>query len=138
MIDPLRSYPGYSLRRASAKMMADLNLRLRPLGLRATEASLLILIDANPGITQSALGRSLAIQRANMAPLIAALDAKGLLHRARVDGRSEGLSLSESGKLLAMRAHAAMIEHEAALIERVPEQYRGALLIALNAIWADT
>ena len=117
MSDPLRVLPGYLLRRASSAALADLNRRLEEVGLRHAEASLLVLLAANPGTTQSALGRQLDIQRANMAPLVARLDARGFISRKPVDGRSEGLHLTPAGERSAADALAAMTAHEAALLE---------------------
>lgn len=135
MDDMLRSKPGYVLRRASAAMMADLTQRLAPLGLRPAEASMLMLIEANPGITQSMIGRALRIKRANITPLAARLTELGLLATQRVDGRSTALSLSEAGRALVVRAHAATEAHESRLLALVPEEHRAHLLPALEAIW---
>ena len=64
--NPLNHHFGYQLRRASALMMADLAKSLEHFDLRTAEASILILIGANPEITQGEIGRILGIQRANM------------------------------------------------------------------------
>ena len=81
VIDPLKDYPGYALRRASAASMARLAQRLEPLGLRPAEATVLMVIGANPGITQSEVGRLLEIASANMAPLTSRLGRRGLIVR---------------------------------------------------------
>lgn len=135
--DPLRELPGYVLRRASAAMMGQLAARLAPLGLRNVEATILITLSANPGMSQSALGRRLGIQRANMTPLAARLEERGLIVRSASDGRSLGLALSEEGARLAGAVRAAIDAHEQALIERVPAEHRAHLLPALLALWND-
>lgn len=137
MKDPLRSLPGYALRRASAAMMEDLGQRLSELDLRTTEVSVLILIDANPGVTQSGLCRALGIQRANMTPLIARLDKRSLLERTAVDGRSHGLALTKSGKALLAQARTTISAHEDNLWARVPKEHRAHLVPALQALWND-
>lgn len=111
--DPVASRFGYLLRRASGVMMADLGVALAEAGLRPVEATILVLVGANPGCTQSDAGRVLAIKRANMVPLIAGLLAKGLLHRSPVDGRSLALSLTEAGEAVRAQAEAIMDAHEA-------------------------
>ena len=63
-IDPLEDYPGYSLRRASAVNMAKLARRFAAIDLRPTEATVLMVIDANPNISQSEIGKMLDIARA--------------------------------------------------------------------------
>jgi hypothetical protein len=103
MKDPLSDLVGYALRRASSAMMEDMAKRMGALGLRTSEASVLMLIRANPGITQSDLCRALGIQRANMAPLIARMEARKLVARSRSDGRSFGLAVTEAVKRWLLR-----------------------------------
>ena len=54
----------------------------RPQGPRA-----LLVIEANPSITESEIGRLLTIKRANMAPLAALLTSRGLVLTPK--GRAE-------------------------------------------------
>ena len=136
MNDPLQDLPGYLLRRASAASLADLNLRLEPTGLRHTDAALLVLIDANPGITQSLLGKALDIQRANMAPMIARLDTKGFVSREPVDGRSEGLYLTWDGQATLAKARAAMDAHEASLLKGIAPEMRPLIGPLLKSLWS--
>jgi DNA-binding MarR family transcriptional regulator len=135
MIDPLSDLPGYVLRRASAAMLQDLGRRLQPLGLTPTEASILLLIGSNPGMTQSDIGRNLDIQRANMTPMTARLEKRGLILRAYVNGRSQGLSLSPDGNNLIERVRAAVRAHEDHLISHVRAEDRQTVLAALKALW---
>ncbi|HEY0124405.1 MAG TPA: MarR family transcriptional regulator [Rhizobium sp.] len=132
--DPLETLLGYQLRRASNVMMADLGLRLQAIELRPVEASILTLIDANPGCTQSDLGRSLGIQRANMVPLMLGLTKAGLVDRAPVGGRSQALRLTKTGmeRLVAVRA---IIEaHEARFRRLFAPELREAALEVLRSI----
>ena len=135
MRDPLLQFPGYVLRRASSAMMSDFAQRLEPLGLKTVEATMLQIIRDNPGISQSALGRMLDIQRANMTPIAARLEARGLVRRTPSDGRSLGLELTESGAELAIRARQIVETFEAELTARIPEEHRAHFLPALLALW---
>jgi DNA-binding MarR family transcriptional regulator len=135
MKDPLRDLPGYALRRASARTMADFAQRLAPLGIRSTEAAVLMLIAANPGVTQSLLGKALAVKRANMAPLIARLEERGLLARAAVDGRSQGLALTAAGHATHLGVSAVVKAHEDAILALIPPALRGAMLDVLHALF---
>lgn len=110
--DPLASRLGYLLRRASTVMMAKLGSELEGIGLRPVEATILLLIAANPGCTQSDVGRVLGIKRANMVPLIASLGVRALIEKSRVDGRSHALSLTPEGEVLRKQAEAIMDAHE--------------------------
>ena len=133
MRDPLPNFPGYALRRAANATAAELAGRLGEVGLRQSDVSVLMLVDANPGVTASAIGRQLDIQRANMVPLLKRLD--GLIDRVPIDGKSQGLELSAAGRQRLGEARAVVETFEAALIARVPPEHREHLLPALEALW---
>lgn len=135
MRDPLKDSPGYSLRRASNAMMAELAERLTEIGLRMTDASVLMMVEANPGITASRIGRALDIQRANMVPLLKRLEDAGLVERAPIDGKSQGLSLTQGGETRLADARRVIDAFETRLLARVPEEHRRHLLPALDALW---
>lgn len=105
--------------------------------LRPTECTLLLLIEANPNVTQSELTRMLDVASANMAPLVARLVKRGLLLRMPVDGRSHGLCLTPSGHGLVAQANRVISEHENSLMEGIPEKYRRQFVAALAALWAQ-
>jgi DNA-binding MarR family transcriptional regulator len=135
MRDPLQNSSGYSLRRASIAMTAELAQRLSTLGLRMADATVLMLIEANPAITASKIGRALDIQRANMVPLLKRLEDAGLVTRTPIDRKSQGLTLTTAGAARLAEARAVVDAFEADLIARVPEQHRAHLLPALDALW---
>lgn len=136
IVDPLEDLPGYALRRASAAVMAKLAARLAALHLRPSEASVLLVIQANPGITQSEIGRLLDIARANMAPLTARLAARDLIVRESAGGRSHGLTLSDTGRRQARKAQRIVAQLESELMDRVPAAQRGAFLRTLKALFS--
>ncbi len=133
MRDPLPNFPGYALRRAANATAAELSSRLAPTGLRQSDVSLLLLVEANPGVTASAIGRQLGIERANMVPLLKRLD--GLIARAPIDGKSQGLALTEAGAARLAEARQVVETFEAELLARVPPEHRDHLLPALEALW---
>ena len=135
MRDPLRLYPGYALRRAANATAAQLSARLGEIGLKQVDASVLLLLDANPDITASALGRALDIQRANMVPLLKRLEDAGWIARNPIDGKSQGLALSAAGRERMQQARSIIEAFEAELIARVPPEHRNHLLPALDALW---
>lgn len=132
--DPLKDLPGYALRRASAALMSKLAQRLAALELRPAEATVLLVIGANPGVTQSEIGRLLDIASANMAPLAGRLAERDLIVREPVDGRSHALYLSDAGRRLTQRARRVIEELEAQLLARIPAAQRAAFLSALAAL----
>jgi DNA-binding MarR family transcriptional regulator len=135
LIDQLRNYPGYALRRASSQMMADLTSRLAKLELRPLESSILMLINDNPNVKQADLCAALGVQRANMVPIIARLDSRGLLLRVPLDKRSEGLSLTDTGRAITQDAKFEVEAHEAELCRRAGQTDMDQLLRSLNRIW---
>lgn len=137
MKDPLLDLPGYSLRRAAAAVMGEFVVRLEPLGLRFSEVAALLLVESNPGITASQLGRMLDIQRANMVPLVARVEKAGLLVREPIDGKSNGLRLTEAGVARLVEARGLIETFETELLERVPDEHRSHFKPALDALWRD-
>ncbi len=135
MRDPLPSYPGYSLRRAANATAADLSARLGTVGLKQVDASVLLLLADNPAVTASALGRQLDIQRANMVPLLKRLEDAGLIARTPIDGKSQGLALTDAGRDTMGQARAIIDKFEADLLGRIPVEHRAHLLPALDALW---
>jgi len=134
--DPLVGLAGYLLRRASAAAVAELNQRLAGLGLRHADVAMLMLVGASAGITQSEAGRVLDIQRANMVPFVARLEALGLLERRQMDRRSQALDLTRRGRMLLARARRVVSAHETALLKRVPERLRPMVFPVLKALWS--
>lgn len=116
--------------------MSRLHDELANFSLRHTEFSLLQLIGANPGIKQSEACRVLEIQRANMVPLVAGLEDRGLLSRKPIDGRSQGISLTRSGRALAKKALAAVAAFENGLINAIPKHLQQHVEPILLAIWS--
>ncbi|OJW60034.1 MAG: MarR family transcriptional regulator [Sphingomonadales bacterium 63-6] len=135
MHDPLVKHPGYTLRRASGAMTAELTQRLADHGVRIVDATVLLWISENPQVTASALGRALDIQRANMVPLLKRLEDAGLIERAPIDGKSQGLSLSEEGRKRVPAIEATIEAFEQDLLARIPLQHREHFIPALDALW---
>jgi DNA-binding MarR family transcriptional regulator len=133
--NPLKNLLGYQIRRAWAAMSSDLAQAVQDLDLTLTEMSILLLVEANPQITQSEICRELSLHRANVAPLAATLSQRDLIEREAVDRRSHGLTLSPTGKSLAREARRRIGEHEKKFLARIPAGEREALLHRIKALW---
>jgi DNA-binding MarR family transcriptional regulator len=133
LASPLDALLGYRLRRASMAMMGDLIETLRPYGLSAGEASLLIMVGANPGCRQSEVGRALEIKRANLTPLIGRLKTRGLMRDAPIDGRSLSLDLTSEGTTLRDALLARVLASDRKFRKRLALEEK-ALLAALEAL----
>lgn len=134
--NPLDGLIGYHLRRAANAMLADLGRRIEPFGLTLTEMSVLQLVAANPKIRQSAIGQALAIKRANMPSLIAALEARGWVHREAIDGRSQGLTLTAAGDALLVDLKVCIAQNEQWILRDAPGQDPKQLIKTLKAVWS--
>lgn len=97
---PLEQSFGYRLRRAQLLSNKHLSDQLQALNLTPTSFSLLHLIHANPGQTQTALGNKLGIKRANMVSLINLLEGLSLVERKQSlrDSRSVAIMITKKGK----------------------------------------
>ncbi len=133
--DPLKDYPGYALRRASNASLTQLTPRLMEHDLRVSEATVILAILTNPTVKQSELCKLLDIASANIAPLIGRLDKRQLITRIKVDGRSQGLELTDNGKSLAAQILAIIEDHEGELLEKIPEPLRAPFMEAIKYLW---
>lgn len=134
LVNPLEDRLGYQLRRASALLMAELGRLLAPTGLRPTEVSVLLVIRANEGCQQGAIGELLGIKPTNMVPLTARLVKGGLVDRGRADGRSHALSLTAAGRAMATTVSRLVDQHEAAIQSRLDPPTRDHLIDSLTRL----
>src|SRR5271154_280034 len=105
-IRPLTGYVGYALRRAQGIIFADFNHALAELDLRPVQFAVLLMIDQNPGASQSSVSAALGVQKANFVATIADLEKRGLVRRRRshTDGRTYSLGLTPRGRAQLQRA----------------------------------
>jgi DNA-binding MarR family transcriptional regulator len=100
---------GYNLRRAHGVQKQRFAAVFGPLSIRPVTLSALGIIYENSGVTQADLGKQLNIKRANMVPVMAELESRGLIARRPSDNdrRVHLVALTPAGvkltvKLLAM------------------------------------
>jgi DNA-binding MarR family transcriptional regulator len=106
---------GYNLRRAQIALWKDY---LRSVGAGETRSgvfSLLILVEANPGIAQIDIANQLLIDKASIVGLIHKLQRQQWVKRqqSRVDRRRQGIFLTAQGRRALARLRADMLAHEA-------------------------
>lgn len=132
--DTLAGLPGYTLRRAANAMMDELGKRLGKVGLRVSDASVLLLVGARRDMTSSEIGKVLDIQRANMVPLLARLETAGLIAREPIDRKSLAIQLTPQGLARLGEVRAITGKFEADLMARIPAAHREHFLPALLAL----
>jgi DNA-binding MarR family transcriptional regulator len=135
-LGPITGYIGYALRRAQIAAFTDFIGSLRQLDLRPTIFGVLLIIDQNPGLPQSAVCSALGIQKANFVPLLNELESRKLAVRQEgiADRRSYALHLTAEGKALLRRARELHAEHETRLAKRLGAGGREQLLTLLDQL----
>ncbi|MES2156167.1 MAG: MarR family winged helix-turn-helix transcriptional regulator [Pseudomonadota bacterium] len=137
LVDPLDALLGYHLRRTTTAATAALTDLLAPLGVNPGEATLLLFLGANPGCTQSDIGRALRAQPANLVPLINKLALLGIVAKQPGKGRAITLTLTAQGESLHAQVAQAFARHEAMIARSIPADRREELLALLRAICRD-
>jgi DNA-binding MarR family transcriptional regulator len=126
-LDVLNERLGYFVRRVQVWVFQDFIRRLASLDISPAQFSVLVVIGANAGLSQSQLAVTLNIERARLVRLLHRLERRGLTQRlpSSTDGRRHALRLTRDGKALLTRAKALAAKHEAALQEKFgSERYR--------------
>ena len=133
---PLSGYVGYALRRAQGVIFADFNQTLVSLELRPGQFAVLLLIDQNPGTSQSHVSVALGVQKANFVATIADLEMRGLVRRQKSasDGRTYSLGLTSRGRALLQRAAELQSHHEKRVIAQIGTEGRLQLLSLLERL----
>jgi DNA-binding MarR family transcriptional regulator len=85
---------------------------------------------------QAELGRRLRLEKSTVSRLVANLVNRGWVHRhaADDDGRGVELDLTDAGAVAAAKLAAARQDKFAALLDRVPDDHRAALVAALHLL----
>jgi DNA-binding MarR family transcriptional regulator len=110
----LDQHLGYFVRRLQVMIFRDFIRTLAPMTLRPAQYSVLLLIEANPGSSQAAIGRALGIERARLARLLHDLQGRGWIERRAVNGdaRSHALFLRAEGSRALARSKKLAVRHE--------------------------
>ena len=137
--DALDAQIGYNLRRASALALNDFAVEMAEAALRPVTYAMLALIDERPGIRAAELCRLLGMKSANIAPLLAELDERGLIERDdhAEDRRVQELSLTEAARDAMPAWRRQVRRHEDRFLHRLTSKERATLLRLLRLIWVD-
>jgi len=96
---------------------------------------ILLLIDANPGVTQSRLAHAVGIDRSTMVGVLHALQARELIERRRgEDRRTNGLWLTKTGRALVAGLKQRIRVHERRVAARLDPSERAQLLELLEKL----
>jgi|SRR5579864_1572983 len=105
---------GYQLRRAQLDVFQNFAEVVGASELTPGQFGVLVVIDANPGLSQTRLGNALSVDRSTVVAVIDRLEQRGLVLRqaAPNDRRSHALYLSEEGKAALQRLMERVRIHE--------------------------
>jgi len=125
---------GYFVRRLQVWVFQDFIRRLASIDISPAQFSVLVVISANPGLSQAELAATLGIERARLVRLLHRLEQRGLTQRlpSSSDGRRHALRLTHTGEKALTKAKALAAEHEAALKEKLGGEAYRRLLEALR------
>ncbi|MGH8741816.1 MAG: MarR family winged helix-turn-helix transcriptional regulator, partial [Burkholderiales bacterium] len=124
---------GYRLRLAQQAVFRDFAASVPEIS--PGRVGVLLLIEANPGVTQGRLARAVALERSTMVGVVDTLEARGLIERRRgADRRTNGLWLTRAGRTLLARLKRRIQVHEDRVAARLGAAERKELLALLEKL----
>jgi DNA-binding MarR family transcriptional regulator len=130
----LENHLGYFLRRLQVWVFQDFIATLDTMDVRPAQYSVLLVIAANPGQSQSAIARTLNIERARLVRLLDELENRRWISRrpSGRDARSHALVLTPDGEKALAKIAALAQKHEARVADYVGEKRRAELMKLLR------
>lgn len=127
---------GYFVRRLQVWVFQDFIRRLSRLDLSPAQFSVIVVVGANPGLSQAQLATTLGIERARLVRLLHLLEERGVTERRRsaADGRRHALVLTRAGEKLLAEATRLAEQHEDVLREKLGARQHRLLLETLRAL----
>lgn len=133
--DDLETILGYQMQRANLLMTEDARRLLEPHGLTPAKLTALLLIRANPGCDQTALGRALSINRSSAMKLVNVLAARDLVERRAGNNlRTNALHLLPYGEAQVTDVLALLRESDRQMSERLSAAERKTLFGLLRKL----
>ena len=124
---------GYRLRLAQQAVFRDFAASVSDLA--PGRVGILLLIDANPGVTQSRLAHAVGLDRSTLVGVLHALEARGLVERRRgEDRRTNGLHLTRGGRSLIGGLKQRIRVHERRVAAGLTSSERTELLALLEKL----
>jgi DNA-binding MarR family transcriptional regulator len=129
----LPSLLGYRLRIAQQALFRDFAATVAELS--PGRVGILLLVEANPGVTQSRLAQAVSLDRSTMVGVLHALEGRGLVERRRgEDRRTNGLWLTAGGRALAASLKRRIQQHERRVAARLTAAERAQLIGLLEKL----
>lgn len=126
---------GYRLRLAQQAVFRDFASSIAELS--PGRVGILLLLEANPGVTQSRLAQAVSLERSTMVGVVDVLEGRGLIERRRgEDRRTNGLWLTAEGRSAVNRLKRRIQMHERRVAARLSAEERDQLLTLLEKLTA--
>ncbi len=132
----LPSLMGYMLRQGQLFVYHDFFETLAAENIRPPQFSILEVVARNPGIRPSDVAAAIGVKRANLVPLVGALEKRGFLTRSSASGdrRAQSLQLTAEGQARLQHWHTLVRPHEDRLAARMGTGGRAQLINLLHAL----
>ncbi len=132
----LPSLMGYMLRQGQLCVYHDFFETLAAETIRPPQFSILEVVSRNPGIRPSDVAAVIGVKRANLVPLVSALEKRGFLSRSSSSGdrRAQSLHLTDEGRARLKHWHSLVLPHEDRLAERLGPGGKAQLVKLLHAL----
>ena len=132
----LEDLVGFNLKFAYLKVEADFRETLGEDGLSPRVFTSLAFVVQSPNITQSALARTLGIERSGLVAIVDDLEARGYISRQSVPGdrRVQALVPTPEGKAAFEDTMVAIRAHEDRLFANLTDEERRTLVATLKKI----
>jgi DNA-binding MarR family transcriptional regulator len=136
-MDILPALVGYHLRMAQLCAYRDFNARIgRATRTTPAQLAMLLLVEVNPGISQTNLGKAMSMDRASTMAVIDKLEKRNWLSRNKSleDRRKHALQVLPQGRAILRKLRPGMLRHEASITARLDEREKQLLIDLLKRI----
>jgi DNA-binding MarR family transcriptional regulator len=124
---------GYRLRLAQQALFRDFAATVAELS--PGRVGILLLIEANPGVTQGRLALAVSLERSTMVGVLHVLEGRGLVERRRgADRRTNGLWLTAAGRSLVGKLKRRIVLHERRVAARLTPAEKDQLIGLLEKL----
>lgn len=130
---------GYQLRLAQVAIFRDFRKSLGEYDITPGLFGVLVLIEANAGMKQAELARTIHLDRSTVVNVIDNLERMELVERRPVDGdrRSKALFLTPKGRVQLQKLKRLVAEHEERLTRNLSAAERAQLVELLQRIFPE-
>jgi len=130
---------GYNLRCAQVAVFQHFSKTIGEAEISPPQYGALVLIDANPGISQSAIASALRFDRSTLVQIIDRLEDRKLVIRevSATDRRSHALKLTDLGQVLLAELDVLVNKHEQHMTRHLSGDERHTLMELLAQVYKE-